>query len=143
MGSIIEHEGTIIGRISPTKLSVKIVQQSACSACKVAGMCSAAESKEKIIEAYSDDATIAIGDAVIVYGKMALGYKALTLAIVLPLVLSALTLFLVSNATGNDLASGLSALGILVPYYCVLALMRNKLQREFIFRVKRNNKQTI
>ena len=137
MSSKIEHEGTVIGQISPTKLSVKIVQQSACSACKVADVCSAAESKDKIIEAYSDDSTIATGDSVIVYGSMALGYKALVLAIVIPLILSLATLFFVNSTTGNDVASGLSALGILVPYYCILSLMRNKLQREFIFRVKR------
>lgn len=137
MGTNIEHEGTVIGQISQRKLSVRIVQQSACSACKVAGVCSVSESKEKIIEAYSDDSSITIGDAVIVYGRMALGYKALVLAVVIPLVLSLWVLFLVNGVTGDDMASGLSALGILVPYYGVLALLRDRLQREFIFRVRK------
>ena len=137
MSSNIEHEGTIIGQVASNKYSVKIVQQSACTTCKVASMCTASESKEKIIEAYADNITLSIGDDVIVYGKLALGYKALTLAVVIPLCLSLLSLIIVMQLTGNEVTSGLTALGILIPYYCALALMRNKLQREFIFRVKK------
>ncbi len=137
MSNNIEHEGTVTGIISDDKLSVKIVQQSACTACKAAALCTAAESKEKIVEAYSDDPTIEVGNRVVVYGRLTLGYKALTLAMVIPLFLSLITLLLVYRLTLNEAWSGLAALGILLPYYGCLALIRKQIQRRFTFRVRK------
>ena len=46
---MIEHQG-IITSISDKKISVKIIQQSACSTCHAKGACMAADSKEKVVE---------------------------------------------------------------------------------------------
>ena len=49
MSQKICHSG-IVERIDDGCVHVRIVQTSACAACKVAGYCNAAESKEKIID---------------------------------------------------------------------------------------------
>ena len=53
MRNKISHSG-VIDRIDGGHVKVRIVQTSACAACKVAGYCNAAESKEKIVDVYCD-----------------------------------------------------------------------------------------
>ena len=48
----IKHLG-IVESINGSYLKVRIVQTSACSACSIKGHCSAAESKEKLIDVYN------------------------------------------------------------------------------------------
>lgn len=139
MNGKIEHEGIIVAQVAADKYAVKIVQQSACATCHAAKLCTVAESKEKIIEATATNSTLNVGDRVIVYGKISLGYKALALAIITPLVLSLLTLIVVIELSANELAGGISALAILIPYYAILSLFRKKIQREFIFYVTPQN----
>lgn len=136
MSKYIEHDGIIVQQVSHDKFIVKIEQQSACATCHAAKMCTAAESKEKMIEAKSTDSTLSVGQLVVVYGRTTLGYKALILSVVIPLVISLLTLITVSGNTQNELYGGLAALAILVPYYIVLACFHKKLQREFVFYIK-------
>ncbi len=137
MSNLIEHEGTVIGIVAPGKISIKIVQLSACVSCKAAKICSAAESKEKIIEAYCDDATIGIGDEVIIYGEATLGHKAVLLALIVPVCILAITLFAVIAATGKETIGGLAALAALMLYYGVLALSNKKIERTFVFKAKK------
>ncbi len=135
MKKYIEHKGIVIDRISSTQYAVKIRQQSACASCQAASLCTAAESKEKIIDAISHD-NISVGTEVTVYGRTIMGYKALTYAIILPLIIVLVSLSVVTHYSHNELAGGLAALAILLPYYGTLALMRKKLQQAFIFYIK-------
>ena len=57
MSDKINHSG-VVETVDGEHLRVRILQTSACSACKVAGHCSAAESKEKIKQIISDDETL-------------------------------------------------------------------------------------
>lgn len=136
MSKYIEHEGTIVAHTAPYKYAVKIVQQSACATCKAASLCTVAESKEKIIDAETDDTTLHIGDNVIVYARTTMGYKALVLAIVIPLFIALGTLLIVSQFVTNELMTGLLTLCVLVPYYTALWLMRGRLKQVFIFYIK-------
>ena len=49
MSTKISHSG-VIESMEGNSVHVRIVQTSACAACKVAGYCNAAESKEKIVD---------------------------------------------------------------------------------------------
>lgn len=135
MKKYIEHKGIIIAKVSPTQYAVKIEQLSACATCQAASLCTAAESKEKIIEASSNE-DLPIGSSVTVYGKTILGYKALAWAVIIPFVLVFTTLSIVTHLTANELIGGIMSLAILIPYYGILALMRKKLQRTFVFYIK-------
>lgn len=138
----ISHEGIVVAKVAADKYAIKIIQQSACATCHAAALCTAAESKEKIIEATAPhNATFEIGDNVIVYGKTSLGYKALMLAFVIPLIISLITLIITVQHSNNELTGGILALAILVPYYAILALMHKKIQREFAFYIRYNNIQ--
>lgn len=135
MKEYIKHKGIIVAQNSPTQYAVKIEQLSACASCHVASLCSAAESKEKIIEAISNK-SLPIGTTVTVYGKKTLGYKALAWAVIIPLFIVLITLPTATHFSQNELLGGMIALLVLVPYYTLLALMRKRIERVFIFYIK-------
>ena len=72
----IKHLG-IVESINGSYLKVRIVQTSACSACSIKGHCSAAESKEKLIDVYNKAGlTCQVGNQVMISGATSLGMKA-------------------------------------------------------------------
>lgn len=137
MDKIIEHSG-VIQDIEGTLIRVKIIQASACAACSVKGLCSSAESKEKIVEIIDDKAdNYKIGDVVNICGTTTMGLKAVTWAFVIPFLIILVTLFISFTLTkGNETLSGLFSILALIPYYIILYLMRDKMSKKFSFKLK-------
>jgi sigma-E factor negative regulatory protein RseC len=136
MSQKICHSG-IVERIDDGCVHVRIVQTSACAACKVAGYCNAAESKEKIIDVYCDSvAAYQVGQQVVVSTSGQVAVKALLWAFGVPFVLLMTVLVLVLLLTANEGLAALSALAALVPYYLVLWLLRNKMREQLAFRIE-------
>jgi sigma-E factor negative regulatory protein RseC len=137
MANTIQHYGDIES-ISGEHITVKIVQTSACSSCSVKGHCSASESKEKMVDIYSPSASsYNVGDRVIVVGAASLGMEAVLLAFVVPFLLLVVSLFVCMSLTGSDeLLSSLIAMLLLVPYYFVVWLFRDRLKNKFSFTIK-------
>lgn len=130
----IKHLG-IVENINGSRLKVKIVQSSACSACSVKGHCSASETKEKIIDVYNkNNVPCQVGERVMIVGTTSMGMKAVLLAFVLPFIVLLLALIISLKVTGGDEAvSALVSLGTLVPYYLIIYICRNRLSRSFMF----------
>lgn len=130
----IKHLG-IVENINGSRLKVKIVQSSACSACSVKGHCSASETKEKIIDVYNkNNVPCRVGERVMIVGTTSMGMKAVLLAFVLPFIVLLLALIISLKLTGGDEAvSALVSLGTLVPYYLIIYICRNRLSRSFMF----------
>ena len=116
---------------------MRIVQTSSCAACKVAGYCNAAESKEKMIDVYCDAvADYKVGQQVTVSTSGQVAVKALLWAFGVPFVLLLAMLILVLLLTGNEGWAALSALAILVPYYAILWLLRDKMREQLAFTIE-------
>jgi sigma-E factor negative regulatory protein RseC len=135
MSTKISHSG-IIERIDDGCVHVRIVQTSACAACKVAGYCNAAESKEKIVDVYRPANGLKVGDAVTVTASATIATQALMLGFALPFVILVGVLVAVLWLTGSEGKAGVSALVALVPYYGVLYMMRDKLRDRFAFEIE-------
>jgi sigma-E factor negative regulatory protein RseC len=129
------HPGTIQS-IEGDKATIKILAQSACSSCQAKGVCSIADFEEKIIEAELDSAqNYKTGDEVMVTMEESLGTKAVILGYVIPLiVLVGAIIFFLSVLNHEGLAALLSIL-MLAPYYLILYLLRDRLKKEFRFRI--------
>ena len=69
-------------------------------------------------------------------GDVSLGLQAVLWTYVVPLVLLMTVLMGASRLIGSDGVAALAALASLVPYYGVLYLLRDRLQRRFSFRIK-------
>ncbi len=133
----IKHSGTV-SKVVRNKVYVRILQSSACSACKVAHHCNAAETKEKIIEISHTHANIfSPGEQVIVTANTSVGFRASLYGYLLPLLLMVLMLVLMLYFTKSEDIAALSALAILGPYYMVLYLSRNKINDKLNFGVEK------
>ena len=133
MSNRIRHEG-IIDSIEEGCVHVRILQTSACAACKVAGYCNAAEAKEKIVDVFQTDAAaLKVGDAVTVSTSGHIAAQALLWAFGFPFVLMVAVLVIVLWQTGNEGVAALSGLLTLIPYYGLLFLLRHRMRRKMSF----------
>lgn len=136
MSNKIKHNGVVDG-VEEGCVRVRILQSSACSACKVAAHCNASETKEKIIEVQVADADrYQRGDSVIVVADTAVGFRASLYGYLLPLILMVVSLVAVLKITQSEGYAAMSALGILIPYYIGLYLLRNKLRNKLSFSIE-------
>jgi len=137
MSNKIKHAGVVDG-VEGECVRVRILQSSACSTCKVAAHCNASETKEKIIDVMDADAShYQKGDQVMVVADTAVGFRASLYGYLLPLILMVVTLVGVLAAIHSEGLAAVSALGILIPYYVLLFLMRNKLRNRLSFTLER------
>jgi sigma-E factor negative regulatory protein RseC len=130
---MIKHDGIVIAVNANGTVRVKIVQTSACAACKAKAMCASTESKEKEIEAIGDG-LLAVGDTAEVLVQQKLGWKAVLLAYILPFVVM-LGVVVIGNGLqvrGEEIVGtiALCAMGV---YYIVLGFFKDKIQKEFSF----------
>ena len=136
MGTKISHSG-VIEEIQGSNVKVRIVQTSACAACKVAGYCNAAEKKEKIIDVQNVDATsYTLGQTVTVSTSGQVAARALLWAFGLPFVVLIVVLISVLWFTKDEGLAAISALLALVPYYLIIWTQRNKLREQLSFTIE-------
>jgi sigma-E factor negative regulatory protein RseC len=136
MSNKIKHSG-VVENIMGDSVQVRIVQTSACAACKVAGYCNASESKEKLVDVYhADTRHLKVGDVVTVTASTQVAAQALLLGFGLPFVVLVAVLIAVLLITGNEGAAALSGLAALVPYYAVLFLFRNRIRDKLSFSIE-------
>ena len=136
MNTEIRHEG-IVESVSDDVVRVRILQSSACSGCKVASHCNASEMKEKLIDVRTQGARgrWQVGQAVVVSTQSSMASRALLLAFGIPLLLMIAVLAVALLAgCGEGLAAMLSV-GVLFPYFVVLALFRNRISKSITFRI--------
>lgn len=133
MSSIVRHAG-IIESVTDGKVRVRIVQTSACAACKVAKYCNASESKEKLVDVFTADATRwSAGREVVVAASQQMANQALFYAFGLPLVLLLTVLIVTLYLTGEEGTAALCGILALVPYYGILYLRRSSFQKRMAF----------
>ena len=118
-------------------IKVRIVQTSACAACKVASHCNAAESKVKIVDVIGADASrYQMGQEVTVWASKDVANKALALGFGIPFLLLLAVLVTVLCFTANEGVAAIAALGSLLPYYFLLWLRRDSIQRGISFHIE-------
>jgi len=136
MSQKISHEG-IIESIQGDCIKVRIIQTSACAACKVAGHCNASESKVKIVDVLGcDTAKYATGQKVTVWASRDVANKALLLGFGIPFLLLLGVLVAVLYLTNNEGVAALAAVGSLLPYYFLLWLRRDSIQHGISFQIE-------
>ena len=129
----ISHQG-FVESVEGDSAVVRIVQTSACAACKAASHCSAAESKEKLVEARLQDGhRPEPGDSVVVSMPAVSGRDAVVYAFVLPFIIMVAVLYCALRLSADEATAALLGIGSLIPYYLVLYLCRGRLRRQFLF----------
>lgn len=136
MNGNIQHAGVVV-KVDRGIVHVKIIQQSACSGCHAKSICNASESKEKIIEIEDHTGAYHIGEHVSVWGQTSLGLRAVFLAFVIPLFILLVAIVAGTWLGYRETVTGLAGLLLLVPYYYILYRLRDKLRKQFVFRIEK------
>lgn len=132
------HSG-VIQEVSEKKITVSIINASACSACHAKGACLASDMKEKEIEITHFIGNYFPGQHVNIIGQQSQGYKAAFYGYLLPFLLVFGTLIISLILTHSDGLSGLLSLAILIPYYSFLYLFKNQFKNSFEFNISATN----
>ncbi len=132
------HAG-IVQEVSENKITVVIVNASACSSCHANGACLASDMKEKEIEISRFSGNYHSGQMVNVVGRISQGYRAAFYGYLLPFLVVFITLILGVSVTKSEGLAGLLSLAILIPYYAVLYFFRNRIKRSFEFEISAIN----
>ena len=138
MSESINHNGDI-EKIDGGTVYVRIIQQSACSGCHAKSMCTASESKAKVIEVPDNSGKFHVNEEVQLCGRSSLGLQAVLLAFIFPLIIVFATIVTGTSMQLEETTCGLTGLLLLVPYYCILYFLRDKLKKRFIFTLKKLN----
>ena len=136
---MIKHDGIIIVLNGDGTALVRIVQTSACAACKAKAMCASAESAEKeMTVVLLGDEQWAVGNEVEVMVQQKMGWKAVVLAYLLPFFVMLAVMF-IGNAiwTVREEILGTVALCAMALYYLLLGMFKDKLQKEFSFTARK------
>jgi len=132
----IRHSG-IIKKIDNNFLYVSIIAQSACAACHAEGVCNVSDLNEEVVEvSRTGNKTHQVGDKVNVAMQKSLGTRAVMLGYFVPFMLVLFTLIISLSLLDSQGLAGLLALGILIPYYLVLYMNKDRLKKTFVFRIQ-------
>jgi positive regulator of sigma E activity len=130
----IEHEG-IVQRSDDTSVTVKISSVSACSGCHAEGSCSLSGKEEKMIDVHGRY-NVAPGETVTVLMKKSMGYTAVLMGYVIPVILVVVLLLILGSLSLPELITGLGSIAVLFPYYLILWLFRKRINTNFRFTIK-------
>jgi sigma-E factor negative regulatory protein RseC len=130
----IEHEG-LVKDADEKSVTIILSPLTTCSGCYSEKSCGMAGSQEKVVKV-DGSFDVKPGDKVVVIMKQSLGYAALFLGYVLPLIIVLLFLIFLLALSLDELYSGMISLGILIPYYSGLFVYRKYIDKKFSFTLK-------
>lgn len=123
--------------ITPTGIRVSITSRTACASCHARSACSTLDTSERLLDISCAGQAFSVGEEVRVLLEPQQGFKSLTLGYLLPLVLVLVALFALSAMGLGEAASGLLALGMLLPYYIGLRAFRGRMAQQLRLRVEK------
>ncbi|MCD8313799.1 MAG: SoxR reducing system RseC family protein [Bacteroidales bacterium] len=134
--SKIAHVGKIV-EINPQFTSVEIVSMSACAECHAKNLCGVSDEKIKIIMVPTDPyGNFELGDEVNVFLKRSMGWKAVWISYVIPLIILLILIVSLSAVTAHEVYVGLGAIAGVAVYYLFVYLFRNRLAKDYVFYIK-------
>ncbi len=132
----IEHQG-IIENIDSNYIYVRIKAHAACGGCQSKNICNLSEVEHKTIEVKRiKNKTYQMGQEVTVELTRSLGFRAVILGYLVPFFILMFVLILSMQIFQHEATSGLLSVLVLVPYYGILYLKRDKLKKTFDFKIK-------
>ena len=126
----IEQKG-IVEDIKANRIRIRFQPLSVCDNCQTKSICNLKDNQDNYIEIIDKSGIYKVGDEVRLIIKKSLGYAALFLGYLLPLIIVLLFLFLFLSIKSNEILSVLGSLSMLAVYYLILYLKRNNISNRF------------
>lgn len=136
MRESILHTG-IVERVDTNRVIVRITQYSACAGCHAKSACTMSDKKEKQVEIEDASGDYHSGEAVVIIGQDSMGMEAVLWAFAVPVVLMLIAVVAGISSGWEETASGALGVLVLIPYYIVLYVLRDKLKKRFVFKLKK------
>lgn len=130
----IQHDG-VVQKADSKSVIVKITSAAACSGCHAEGSCTMSGKEDKIIVVTGNYKVIP-GETVTVMMDQSMGIDAVLMSYFLPLLAVIILLIILVSFSVPELLAGLLSIAVLIPYYIVLYLFRNKIDKRFTFTIK-------
>jgi positive regulator of sigma E activity len=130
----IEQKG-FIESIHDNRITVRIDRGSTCGHCSAQGICNLVQSAKQTIEISTSSQQFSVGEYVQVTMSRSMGNKAILMGYFIPFILLISTLLVLSASGLPDLVTGLVSILILVPYFTLLFIFRERLRKTFIFSI--------
>ena len=140
MKNYIEHTA-IIKDIRSDHLQLNLLNVSSCAGCHAKSVCNVTESDAKTIEVPIKKGSYKIGQEVKVVIDKSLGPKALFIGYLIPFLLVIFLLIVMTSLGGNELQAAVISMSILLPYYFLVFLFNDKLERIFEMRVLKSDEK--
>lgn len=135
MSEIIYHTATVT-QVKEGEVHVLISRSEACAACVNKSACAVTEGKPMIYVISVAQATqYQVGEQVRVGMRGSMGLRAVFYAYVLPLILMAIAFSVSLCVVSSELGQAFIVLVVLVVYYVVLSLFRQKFQSRFNYSI--------
>lgn len=138
--SEISHKG-IVKAVEGGIIRVGIISEAACKSCAAAGLCTAAEAKEKIITVRAEGYTV--GEEVELSLSEKVGLRAALLCYGVPVLLLVIVALSLSIGGVGELLCAGAAVAVVAVYYLALYLLRNRISRTCFFSVRKANTNNI
>lgn len=132
----IRHSGRIVA-INPDFITVEIVSESACASCHAQSLCGMSDSKRKLVDVPATLDDWHIGEEVNVVLRRTMGFKAVWVAYVIPLIVMMAVLMVLVTLGVSELVSGLSAITSVGVYYLGVYLLRDTLRKDYSFYINK------
>lgn len=123
----IAHTGIVTAK-EGEKAVIYVMQDGACHSCHMSGFCGVEDSDRSRFEV--SDSHLAVGDHVNIQISPGSGYKATFWAYFFPFILMLLVVILGKVFGISEGLSGALALILLIPYYLILALFKEKISHQ-------------
>lgn len=130
----IDHTG-IVSAVKAHTADVVIRNLSACASCHASTTCGMTESVSKTITARLPEFEIKAGDTVTVEASLGQGIFAVIIAYCIPAVLAVAIIVAGSFMNMDERVSAGIAIAVMVPYFFVLYLLRNRIGRRISFEI--------
>lgn len=139
MNKSITHDGVVV-EVNGQQVTVRFVQNSACSGCHAKALCSggSSESAERRVVANSYGVPYQVGEKVKIIVADGLAWSAVVIAFIVPLCLALACLFVMVKGTGSEWMGSLGTLAALAVYYLIVWTQRAKLERRVEFTLARS-----
>ncbi len=131
----VRHTGRV-EKVDPGSVTVKIVSGAACSGCHAEGYCSLVGNVEKEVLVKGSFA-VTPGETVTVMMEQSTGYSAVAIGYIIPFILLVTSLILLIALSVPEGYAGLISIGVVVAYYLMIYFFRNRIDRKFIFTIKK------
>ena len=127
----------IIEEVKEKSVFVRFQSAPACGSCSAKSLCSPSTTDNRIIEIENQNESFTVGESVKISISKKMGFVALFFGYVFPFLLVIFSLVITVSVGVKESLSGIISISLLLPYYFMIYLVRDKMNQLFIFTINK------